>query len=70
MGVSVKKVRTCGNCVNCDKVNEGKPDEFWACEEYGFYFLGAPANVTPPNDEACRFWTDDLKRRNTWEKYV
>ena len=61
--------KSCGNCVNCYKyMSNGK--ETWACEEYGFYFLGVPADVTPPHDEACDLWTDDIKKKNTWEKYV
>jgi hypothetical protein len=61
--------KSCGNCVNCDKINKGKLG--WICEEYGFYYNGfAPVNVTPPHDEACRFWTDDPKKKNTWVRYV
>ena len=58
--------KSCGNCVNCDKVS---PD-LWACEEYGFYFGGIPVNCAPPYDEACELWTDDPKKKNTWERLV
>ena len=62
-------MKSCDNCVNVYKfMSNGK--ETWACEEYGFYHLGVPANVTPPYDEACEHWTDDPKRKNTWEKHV
>ena len=61
--------KSCSNCVNVYKYMSGG-EETWACEEYGFYHLGVPANVTPPYDEACELWTDDPKRKNTWEKYV
>ena len=58
--------KSCGNCVNCDKL-----ETFWCCEEYGFYHNGvAPVNVTPPHDEACELWTNDPKKRNTWERMV
>lgn len=57
-------MRTCGNCVNCENVHPKDGKEFWACEEYGIVFLGMPADVTPPNDEPCEFWTDDSKQKN------
>ena len=62
--------KSCGNCVNVDKVKtEGRP-EFWACDEYGFYHLGQPADCTPPNDEACELWTNDPKQANSWLKHI
>lgn len=58
--------KSCGNCANCDKVGDK-----WMCEEYGFYFNGiAPVDCTPPHDEACRLWTDDPAKANTWERMV
>ena len=27
-------MKSCGNCVNCNKVRDG----FWVCEEYGYYY--------------------------------
>jgi len=63
------KDKSCGNCVNVSKfMHDGK--ETWCCEEYGFFFLGVPANVTPPHDEACNLWTDDPKKKNIWERFV
>ena len=64
-----KENRECGNCENCSKfISDGK--ETWACEEYGFYYLGSPADVTPPHNEACPKWTDDPKKANAWERWV
>ena len=61
--------KSCGNCINCYKYEvDGK--ETWACEEYGFFYLGVPANVTPPNDKACELWTNDTEKKNIWEKFV
>lgn len=66
MNMLNKEEKSCGNCVNCDKTkNLG-----WICEEYGFYYVGVPVKVTPPHDKACDLWTDDPKKKNTWEKYV
>lgn len=66
MNMLNKEEKSCGNCVNCEKTeNLG-----WVCEEYGFYYIGFPVDVTPPHDEACDLWTDDPKKKNTWEKYV
>ena len=62
--------KSCGNCVNCEKVKpEGKP-EFWACDTYGFYFTGVPVDCTPPNNDPCKFWTDNPKKKNEFEKYI
>lgn len=67
--MSEKIKKSCGNCANCYKFShEGK--ESWSCDEYGFYYLGFPTDVTPPNDKACKLWTDDKKKANTWEKCV
>lgn len=57
--------KTCGNCVNCEKL-----DTFWACDEYGFFHGGVPVHCEPPYDEACELWTDDPKKKNTWERFV
>ena len=57
--------KSCGNCINC-----WKGETFWSCEEYGFYHAGAPVKCSPPYDEPCELWTDDPKKKNTWEKYV
>ena len=62
-----KKQKSCGNCVNCDK----KSSLGWICEEYGFYFNGAsPVKCSPPNDEACKLWTDNPTMKNTWQSFV
>lgn len=54
---------SCGNCKNCDKVCVGTPKEFWACEVYGLHHgYPCPANVTPPNDEACSEWSDTVRQ--------
>ncbi len=54
--------KSCNNCVNNDN---------GTCEEYGFYYNGiTPVHVEPPYDEACDLWTDDPKKKNTWEKCV
>lgn len=58
--------KSCGNCVNCDK----STSVGWVCEEYGFYYIGAPVHCDPPHDEACKFWTDDPKKKNSFLKYV
>ena len=50
--------KSCGNCLNCDKVNVGKPDEFWCCETYGLFHFGVPANVTPPHDKPCERYSE------------
>lgn len=61
-----KEQRRCGNCAN---VHKG--EKFWSCEEFGFWLVGcAPVDCTPPNDKACRFWTDDPKKANSWMRYV
>lgn len=62
----MSEYKSCGNCVNCHKVN----DNLWCCEEYGFYHAGIPVHVEPPYDEACEMWTTDPKKANTWEKFV
>lgn len=56
--------KTCGNCVNVDKIQPKNGKEFWACDTYGILHFGCPANCTPPNDEACEHWTDDPRERN------
>lgn len=67
-------MKSCGNCVNCEKVKPKNGKEFWACEEYGIVNYGVPANVTPPSDDACEFWTDDpsmkWKRVHEISKYL
>ncbi len=64
-----KKERSCGNCANCEKHTiDGK--EAWTCEEYGFYYVGAPVSVHPPYDEACDLWTDNPNLANTWSEMV
>lgn len=61
--------KSCGNCANCFKdEKDGKPN--WSCEEYGFFYVGMPVSCSPPNDEACKLWTDDPKKANSWVKYV
>ena len=64
------KDRRCDNCANVSIIKHADGTEFWACEEYGFYNLGVPANVTPPNNDACGWWTDDPAKANTWMKKV
>lgn len=56
-------MKTCGNCVNRERFRRPDGSEFWVCEEYGIVYLGVPANVTPPADDACKFWTNDPKRK-------
>lgn len=58
-------IKSCGNCVNC-----WKGEDFWSCEEYGFYYAGCPVRVDPPYDDPCPHWTDDPKKRNTWLNHV
>lgn len=61
--------KSCSNCANVSKYTyQGK--ESMACEEYGFYHLGWPANCDPPYDDACELWTDDPEKANTWERMV
>ena len=49
--------KSCGNCVNCEKyVSNGK--EKWSCENWECG-VGMPFDVYPPNDEACRNWSDN-----------
>lgn len=57
-------MKSCGNCVNCNKVI----DDFWICEEYGYYYGSGPAHCEPPYDEPCQYWTDDPKKANTWKR--
>ena len=50
--------KSCGNCVNCCK-----GESFWSCENYAGG-VGMPYDVSPPNDEACKNWSDDPKDMN------
>lgn len=51
--------KSCGTCINCDKVHVGQPDEFWACEVHGFFYNGmCPSKCSPPDDEPCKFYSE------------
>ena len=65
-----KTEKSCGNCANCFKYRNSKGEETWSGDEYGFYYVGMPVDVTPPNDEACDLWTGDSKEANSWTNYV
>jgi len=60
------KAKSCGTCANCIKMH----DNDWACEEYGFYYVGLPVHCEPPNDDPCDYWTDDPNKANTWMRHV
>lgn len=62
--------KSCHNCLNVVKYTDDKGVLHMSCDEYGFYKLGFPANITPPYDEACELWTDDPDKKDTWTKYV
>lgn len=60
--------KSCHNCVNESWITKEDGSLDGCCEEYVFYKLGFPANITPPYDDACELWTDDPDKKNTWEK--
>jgi hypothetical protein len=45
--------KSCGNCVNCEKYGE-----LWTCENVAGS-EGWPCDCTPPNDVACRNWSNN-----------
>lgn len=50
--------KSCENCVNCEKHSTG-----WACENVAGS-EGWPCDCTPPNDAACRNWSDNPADRD------
>lgn len=56
--------KSCGNCKHCRSlipVHENAPSQ-WVCDE--LYGEDRSVNVSPPYDEACEKWEEEIENGN------